>query len=91
VLPLAVQFSLAASSADCCGAASSTLSQMTELLVSSLAVCVTHLIWSSLCRCGMVVLVTWCTCVVYPRTLKNRYLTWSLTLNDANGKILCQV
>jgi hypothetical protein len=35
VLPLAVHFSLAVGSAGCCGAASSSLSQMTELLVSS--------------------------------------------------------
>jgi hypothetical protein len=35
VLPLAVHFSLVAGSAGCCGAASSSLSQMTELLVSS--------------------------------------------------------
>jgi hypothetical protein len=43
-IPLAVHFSLAAGSASCRGAASSSLGEMTELLVSSLAVCVTHLI-----------------------------------------------
>jgi hypothetical protein len=35
VLPLAMHFTPAAGSAGCCGAASSSLSQMTELLVSS--------------------------------------------------------
>jgi hypothetical protein len=35
VLPLVVHFTPAAGSAGCCGAASSSLSQMTELLESS--------------------------------------------------------
>jgi hypothetical protein len=84
-IPLAVHFSLAAGSTDCCGAASSTLSQMTELLVSSLCVCHTALVWfSPRTWCGGLLGTHMC-CTRF----KEQMLYLIIILNDANGKVFC--